>query len=75
MSSTTSICAITAAIKKYRPIIKEKKKKHNKIVLSAKIWLDCTKGLISISLNKSYIMHDDFFCIHCINGLYERRNR
>ena len=30
------ICAITAAIKKYKSIIKKKKKKHNKIVLLAK---------------------------------------
>ena len=61
MGSTTSICATTAAIKKYRPIIKEKEKKYNKIVLSAKIKLDWPKSLISMSLNKSYIMHNDFF--------------
>ena len=30
------ICVITAGIKKYKSIIKEEKKKHDKIVLSAK---------------------------------------
>ena len=30
------ICAITAGIKKYQPIIKKKKKKHDKVVLLAK---------------------------------------
>ena len=32
----SEICAITAGIKKYKSIIKKKKKKHNKIVLLAK---------------------------------------
>ena len=32
----SKICAITAGIKKYKSIIKKKKKKHNKIVLLAK---------------------------------------
>ena len=31
------ICAITAGIKRYKSIVKKKKKKHNKIVLLAKI--------------------------------------
>ena len=30
------ICAITAEIKKYKSIIKKKKKRHDKIVLSSK---------------------------------------
>ena len=32
----SKICAITVGIKKYKSIIKKKKKKHNKIVLLAK---------------------------------------
>ena len=32
----TNICAITAGIKKYKSIIKKKKKKHDKIVLLGK---------------------------------------
>ena len=31
------ICAITAGIKRYKSIVKKKKKKHNKIILLAKI--------------------------------------
>ena len=34
------ICAITAGITKYKPIIKKKKKKHDKIVLLAKTKLN-----------------------------------
>ena len=30
------ICVITAGVKKYKPIIKEKSKKHDKIILLAK---------------------------------------
>ena len=40
------ICAITAGIKKYKLIIKKKKKKHNKI-LSTKSKLNSTEVLIS----------------------------
>ena len=32
----SNICAIAAAIKKYKSIIKKKKKKHDKIILLAK---------------------------------------
>ena len=39
------ICAITAGIKRYKSIIKKKKKKHDKIVLLAKT------NLISIVVN------------------------
>ena len=41
------ICAITARIKKYKTIIKKKKKKHDKLVLLAKTKLDAIKVLIS----------------------------
>ena len=44
------ICAITAAIKKYKSVIKKKKKKHNKIVLSAKSKLNRIEVLISNAL-------------------------
>ena len=33
------ICAITAGIKKYKSIIKKKKKKHDKTELLAQIWI------------------------------------
>ena len=41
-----NICAITAGIKKYKSIIKKKKKKHNKIVLLAKTKLNTIQVLI-----------------------------
>ena len=34
------VCAITAGIKKYKPIVKKKRKKHDKIVLLGKGKLD-----------------------------------
>ena len=37
------ICAITAGIKKYKSIIKKKRKKHNKIALLAKSKLNSIK--------------------------------
>ena len=43
------ICAITTRIKKYKPIIKKKKKRHNKIVLLGKAKLDFIEVLISKS--------------------------
>ena len=54
------ICAIAARIKKYKSIIKKKKKKHNKIVLLGKDKLDTIEVLISKSLINSYISHDEF---------------
>ena len=41
-----NIWAIFARIKKYKSIIKKKKKKHNEIALLAKTNLDCIKDLI-----------------------------
>ena len=41
------ICAITAAIEKYKFAIKKKKKKHDKIVLLAKSKLNSIEVLIS----------------------------
>ena len=40
-------CAVTAGIKKYRSIIKQKRKKHDNIVLLAKTKLNNTEVLIS----------------------------
>ena len=41
------ICAITAGIKKYKSIIKKKKKKHDKTVLLAKSKLNSIEVLIT----------------------------
>ena len=40
------ICAITAGIKKYKPIMKRKKKKHDRIVLIVKARLNSIEVLI-----------------------------
>ena len=54
------ICAIAAGIKKYKSIIKEKKKKHDKIVLLAKSKLNSIEVLLSKALMDSNISHDEF---------------
>ena len=53
------ICAITAGIKQYKSIIKEKKKKHEKIVLLAETKLNSIEVLISKALINLYINHDE----------------
>ena len=63
------ICAITAEIKKYKSIIKKKKKKHDKIVLLAKSKLNSIEVLISKALINSVISHDEFVLIN--NALKE----
>ena len=51
---------ITAGTKKYNSIIKNKRKKHNKIVLLAKSQLNRTEVLIHKALLDSNISHDEF---------------
>ena len=50
-----NISAVVARIKKYKSIIKKKKKKNDEIALLVKIKLDSIKGLIFRSLTDSYI--------------------
>ena len=59
------ICAIAAGIKKYKSIIKQKKK-HNKIVLLVKDKLNSIEVLISKDLIHSYISHDEFVSVNNI---------
>ena len=54
------ICAITAGIKKYKSIIKKKKKKSYKIVLLAKTKLNSIEALIFKALINFNISHDEF---------------
>ena len=54
------ICIITVGIKKYKLIIKKKKKKHDKIVFLAKSKLNSIEVLISKALIDSVISHEDF---------------
>ena len=55
-----NICAITAGIKDYKSIIKKKRKKYVKIVLSAKSKLDNIEVLIVRILIDSTITHNEF---------------
>ena len=54
------LCAIAKVIKKYKSVIKKKKKKHDKIVLLAKLKLNITEILISKALIDSVVIHDEF---------------
>ena len=52
-----------------QPITKKKKKKFDKIVLSAKTLLNGIEVLISKALTYSYISHDEFVLVN--NGSSE----
>ena len=58
------ICAITAGMKKYKSIIKKKKKKHDKIVLLEKSKLNSIEALISKAFFDSNISHYEFVLIN-----------
>ena len=77
MGITTSaiglkICAITAGIKKYKSIIKKKKKKHDKIIFLAKSISNNIEVFISKSLIDSVISHDEFVLIENILKEYNK---
>ena len=57
------IYAITAGIKKYKSIIKKKKKKHDRVVLLAKSKLNSIEVSISKVSVDSVISHDEFLLI------------
>ena len=59
------VCGIAAGIKKYKLIIKKKKKnKHDEIVLLRKIKLDTIEVFICKSLIESYISHQEFVSVN-----------
>ena len=58
------ICVITAGIKNYKSIMKKKRKKHDKIVMSAKSKINKIEVLISKALIDSDISHDEFILIN-----------
>ena len=66
------VCAITAAIEKYKSMIKKKKKKHHKIVLLPKSKLNSTKVLIYAVLIHSAIIHDEFASINNVLKEYSK---
>ena len=70
------ICAMTAGIKKYKSIIKKKKKKHDKRVFLGKGKLNIIEFLISKALIDPYISHDEFVAVNIKKILRnERRNK
>ena len=67
-------CAITAGIKKYKSLIKKKKKKHDKIVLLAKSKLNSIEVLISKDLTDSDISHNEFVLIdNMLKAFYDMK--
>ena len=64
-------CAITSEIKKYKAILKKKKKKHDEIVLLTKTKLNSTEVLISKALIDSYFRHDEFVLVDNVLKEYD----
>ena len=58
-------------MKKYKSIIKKKKKNHDKIVLLAKSKLKSIKVLTSKTLTHSNISHDEFLLINIVLKEYD----
>ena len=56
--------AVTAGIKKYKSIIKKKKKKHDEIILLPQSKLNSIEVLISKALMDSVISFDEFVLIN-----------
>ena len=69
----TKICAITTGIKKYKSIIKKKKKKDDKRVLLGKSRLDTTEVLISKPLIDSYISNEEFVSVNVLREYNEMK--
>ena len=65
------ICTISAGIKTIKSIIKQKKKKHDKIVLLTKTKLSSIEILISKSLIDSNISYDEFISINNVLKEYD----
>ena len=66
------ICAITAGIKKYKSIVKKKKKKRYKIVLLAKSKLNSIEVLISKAIIDSVISYYEFVLINNFLKEYDK---
>ena len=66
------ICIITAGIKKYKPIIKKKKKKHDKnLLLLAKYKLNGVEFLIYKALIDSNISHKELTLINNVQKEFD----
>ena len=73
-SARLEFCAITSGIKKYQSIIKEKKKKDDKMLLLAKSKLNGIEVLISKSLIDAVISHHEFVLIKNELKQYDEMN-
>ena len=62
----TKTCAITGRFKKYKSVVKKKKKKHDKMVLLENGKLNTNEVLISKILTDLHISHDKFFSINSV---------
>ena len=62
-----NICAITAGIKKYKSIIKKKRRKHDKILLLGKDKLDTIDGF-----NRRVYCSHDFFSVNNVLRVYNK---
>ena len=66
-----TIGATTAGIRKYKSIVKKKKKKHNKKVLLAKCKLNNIEVLCSKTLIDTNISRDEFVLINDVLKQYD----
>ena len=64
-------CAITAGIKKYNSLIKKKKRKHDKLVFSARTKLNGTEVLVFRVLVDWYISHNEFAFVNNVSKKYD----
>ena len=65
----SKVYAITAAIEKYKSIIKKRKKKHDEIVLAAKSKLNSIEVLVSKALIGSVISDANKYCAKRYNEM------
>ena len=63
-AATIKICVITAGIKKYKSVIKKKKKEHDKIVFLAKANWNAIEVLISKAWINLSISHEEFASVN-----------
>ena len=70
------ICTIIVGIIKYKSIIKEKRKKHDKLVLWGESKLNNIEVLISKALIDSYISHEKLVSVNNIlREYYEKKEK
>ena len=70
------ICTIIVGIIKYKSIIKEKRKKHDKLVLWGESKLNNIEVLISKALIDSYISHEKFVSVNnMLREYYEKKEK